>query len=94
MSQEGRYNLSPGVDLDTARYLTDRNLLKEYERLRDAGFETESTLTRLWRMPKFRRRAIELCRLGLFVLLVCAAVTVITRLGLWSDIYQKLVTAL
>lgn len=85
-------NLSPGVDLETARYLTDSDLHKEYERLRDASFKGESTLERLWRMPKFRRRVLEICRLGIFTILMGAAVATITRLGLWSDIYQRIVT--
>lgn len=94
MNQDVQYNLSPGVDLETAHYLTDRNLVREYERLRDASFRTESTLERLWQIPKFRRKVIACCRLGIFVLLAWAGVATISQLGLWSDIYQWIVTAL
>lgn len=94
MNQDVQCNLSPGVDLETAHYLTDTNLVKEYERLRDVGIGAESTLERIWRMPKFRRKVLGFCRLGIFALLAWAGLATISRLGLWSDIHQWIVTAL
>ena len=94
MKREVQYNLSPGVELVTAQYLADPQMFHEYERLRDASFRSESTLERLWRIPKFRRRVLEFSRLCIFGVMVWAGLATISRLGLWHDIYQALVTAL
>jgi hypothetical protein len=94
MMREVQHNLSPGVDLETAYYLTDPKMFREYERLRDASFRSESILEQLWRIPRFRRKMIEFTRLGIFALLVWAVISTISRLGLWQDIYHVIVTAL
>jgi hypothetical protein len=94
MMREAPHNLSPGIELETAYYLTDPQIFEEYERLRDAAFRAESTLTHLWRNPKFQRRVLQWSRLGIFAILVWAGISTITHLRLWNDIYSTIITAL
>lgn len=91
MSKDEQCNLSPGVDLVTAQFLTDDELSREYERLRSGS---ESLIGRVWRIPKFRKKVLELTRLVLFALIVWGGISVISRMGLWYDIYFSIVTAL
>lgn len=94
MRGEAQYNLSPGVELVTAGYLTDAKMFREYERLRDESFRSESTFERLWRIPRFRRRVLELTRLTIFGLMLWAGIAWISRTGLWHDIHYAIVTAI
>jgi hypothetical protein len=94
MRSEAQYNLSPGVDLVTAQYLTDSSMVREYERLRDASFRSESIFEQLWRIPKFRRRVLEFTRLTIFGLTLWAGIAIISQMGLWYDIHFWIVNAL
>lgn len=84
-------NLAPGVDLVTAQYLSDSEMYREYERLRDGR---DPIFQKLWRMPKFRRRVMEFVRLVIFAGVMWWVLAIITRMGLWPSIYQAIVTSL
>ena len=94
MAPKGTNNLSPGVNLETARFLTDAQLVKEYERMQDPSTITGSSWDRAWRNPKIRGRILEISRLVIFALLIWAVISIISHLGLWVDIYQWIITAL
>ena len=94
MTSETQYNLSPGVDLVSAHYLTDSKMFQEYERLRESSFRSESLFEQLWRIPKFRRKVLEFTRLTIFGLMLWAGFAIISRMGLWYDIHYAIVTAL
>jgi len=79
--------MSPCVALETARYLTDPRIIREYIELQEGP---GSLLNQLMSKPKFRLFVLRLSRLTLFATFTTSAILTINQMGRWNDIYYFL----
>jgi hypothetical protein len=87
MIQQHDHNMSPYEALETARYLTDPQIIREYGDLQRSQFGESSSFQKLCKKPKFRLFMLRLSRLALFAVFLSTAIATISRMERWNDIY-------
>lgn len=87
MIRQHDQNMSPCVALETARYLTDPLIIREYIDLQEGG---GTLFAELMKMPKFRLFLLRLCRLTLFGIFTTSLIVTISQMGRWNEIYYWL----
>ena len=87
MIRKHDYHLSPCVSLESARYLTDPLIIREYRELQESHLGGLSPFQQLWKQRKFRLFVLRLSRLALFAIFSGTTIMTVSHMGLWNDIY-------
>lgn len=77
-------NMAPCVALETAHYLTDPVLIREYAEIQQGG---GSLFDELLKKPKFRLFLLRLSRLTIFLVFMSSAILTVNQMNCWNDLY-------
>lgn len=75
--QDHQVNQAPAVSLDSADYLTNKKILKEYDKIQVEHLHQPTWIGRLARQPKTRRLARDLMRLILLLVAIGVALALL-----------------